>query len=109
MVKEILAHADVRAAGIHTQYERIELADDFVLRQVIPVFEKYSFADASIDAIGAVFEALARRAEKDNRIGQFFTPETRWRPPAGSPASARPTWCSTRPAAPLDSSSAPWR
>ncbi|GJD87106.1 hypothetical protein BHAOGJBA_0606 [Methylobacterium hispanicum] len=76
MVKEILAHADVRAAGIHTQYERIELADEFVLRQVIPVFEKYSFSDASIDAIGAVFEALARRAEKDNRIGQFFTPET---------------------------------
>lgn len=76
MTKEILAHADIRLAGIHTQYERIELTDDFVLRQVIPVFERYSFADASIDAIGAVFEALARRAEKDNRIGQFFTPET---------------------------------
>ena len=76
MAKEILAHPDIRAAGIDSQYERIELADDFVLRQVIPVFEKYSFSDASIDAIGAVFEALARRAEKDNRIGQFFTPET---------------------------------
>ncbi len=76
MAKEILAHPDIRAAGIHTQYERIELMDEFVQRQVIPVFEKYSFSDASIDAIGAVFEALARRAEKDNRIGQFFTPET---------------------------------
>lgn len=76
ITKEILANLEVRSAGIHSQYERIDLPDDFVLSQVIPVFERYSFADASIDAIGAVFEALARRAEKDNRIGQFFTPPT---------------------------------
>lgn len=76
MVKEILAHPEVHAAGIGSQYDRIDLPDEFVLGRVIPVFEKYSFADASIDAIGAVFEALARRAEKDNRIGQFFTPPT---------------------------------
>jgi type I restriction-modification system DNA methylase subunit len=74
--KEILAHPDVIAADIGSQYEKIDLSDAFVLDRVIPVFEKYSFADASIDAIGAVFEALARRAEKDNRIGQFFTPPT---------------------------------
>jgi len=76
LTKEILANPDVRAAEIGSQYERIDLPDAFVLERVIPVFEKYSFSDASIDAIGAVFEALARRAEKDNRIGQFFTPPT---------------------------------
>lgn len=75
LTKEILADAEVKEAGIPTQYEKIELDDDFVLKEVIEIFESYSFADAAIDAIGAVFEALARRAEKDNRIGQFFTPE----------------------------------
>jgi uncharacterized membrane protein YkoI len=74
--QDILADKEVSDAGIPGEYVPIELPDDFVLRRVIPVFEEYSFADASIDAIGAVFEALARRAEKDNRIGQFFTPET---------------------------------
>jgi hypothetical protein len=74
--ENILADPDIVQAGIPAQYEQITLADDFVLTKVIPVFEEYSFADARIDAIGAVFEALARRAEKDNRIGQFFTPET---------------------------------
>ena len=75
LYQEILEDSDVKEAGIPSQYERIDLSDDFVLQQVIPIFENYSFADAAIDAIGAVFEALARRAEKDNRIGQFFTPE----------------------------------
>ena len=74
--RNILEDPDVKHAGIPSQYEAIEISDSFVLERVIPVFESYSFADASIDAIGAVFEALARRAEKDNRIGQFFTPET---------------------------------
>nr|WP_274382973.1 N-6 DNA methylase [Methylorubrum extorquens] len=74
--QDILADAEVASVGIPLEYAPIDLTDDFVLQKVIPVFENYSFADASIDAIGAVFEALARRAEKDNRIGQFFTPET---------------------------------
>src|SRR5829696_8665601 len=62
--QEILADPDIVEAGIPGQYEEIDLPDDFVLSKVIPVFEEYSFADARIDAIGAVFEALARRAEK---------------------------------------------
>lgn len=74
--QNILADPKIMGAGIPAQYDKIDLPDDFVLERVIPVFENYSFADVSIDAIGAVFEALARRAEKDNRIGQFFTPET---------------------------------
>lgn len=73
--QEILEDHAIRDAGIASQYERLDLPDDFILAHVIPVFENYSFVDASIDAVGAVFEALARRAEKDNRIGQFFTPE----------------------------------
>lgn len=76
LTKQILSDPDVSSAGIGAQYEKVDLSDTFVLSNVIPIFEKYSFADVSIDAIGAVFEALARRAEKDNRIGQFFTPET---------------------------------
>lgn len=74
--QNILEDDNIKSAGIPRQYEKIDLSDAFVLKNVIPVFENYSFSDASIDAIGAVFEALARRAEKDNRIGQFFTPDT---------------------------------
>ncbi len=57
-------------------YQPIALPDGFILDSVIPVFEDYPLSSASMDFIGAVFEALARRAEKDNRLGQFFTPET---------------------------------
>ncbi|WP_027142391.1 N-6 DNA methylase [Mesorhizobium sp. WSM3626] len=58
------------------QYQKIELPDDFIVSTVLPIFERYPLSAGGIDFIGAVFEALARRAEKDNRIGQFFTPET---------------------------------
>ena len=43
---------------------------------MLPIFERYPLSAGGIDLIGAVFEALARRSEKNNRIGQFFTPET---------------------------------
>lgn len=50
--------------------------DDFVINKVIPIFEKYpNFIDTQIDILGAVYEVLAQRAEKDVKIGQFFTPE----------------------------------
>lgn len=50
--------------------------DDFVLNDMIPIFEKYpNFIDTKIDILGAVYEVLALRAEKDVKIGQFFTPE----------------------------------
>ena len=42
---------------------------------MLPVLDEYRFRGTHLDALGAVFEALARRAEKDARIGQFFTPE----------------------------------
>lgn len=67
---------DVGPSGMLGQYERIDLSDDFIISSVLPIFERYPLSAGGIDFIGAVFEALARRAEKDNRIGQFFTPET---------------------------------
>ncbi|HEY0013016.1 MAG TPA: N-6 DNA methylase [Allosphingosinicella sp.] len=63
-------------ANMLSQYNGIDLSDDFVVSDVLPIFERYPLSAGGIDFIGAVFEALARRAEKDNRIGQFFTPET---------------------------------
>lgn len=49
--------------------------DDFILNYVIPIFRKYKFVGTRIDALGAVYEVLALRAEKDIKVGQFFTPE----------------------------------
>ncbi len=49
--------------------------DDFILDYVIPVLGKYNFLGTQIDALGAVYEVLALRAEKDVKVGQFFTPE----------------------------------
>lgn len=50
--------------------------DDFVIDTVLPIFEEYpNFIDTQIDILGAVYEVLAQRAEKDVKIGQFFTPE----------------------------------
>ena len=76
MDKEIKAEPVIGSSGMLNAYEPIILEDDFILSEVLPVFDKYTFSDSGIDAIGAVFEALARKGEKDNRIGQFFTPET---------------------------------
>lgn len=52
-----------------------QINDDFVESDILPLLDKYRFRGTHLDALGAVFEALARRAEKDTRIGQFFTPE----------------------------------
>lgn len=74
--EDIALDPDVKAAGL---VEGItlptEITDEFVERRVLPVLDEYRFRGTHLDALGAVFEALARRAEKDARIGQFFTPE----------------------------------
>jgi type I restriction-modification system DNA methylase subunit len=49
--------------------------DNFILEYVIPILAKYNFLGTRIDALGAVYEVLALRAEKDVKVGQFFTPE----------------------------------
>lgn len=51
------------------------LTDGLVEGKILPVLDRYRFGGTRLDALGAVFEAVARRAEKDTRIGQFFTPE----------------------------------
>lgn len=51
------------------------LTDALLLGKILPVLDRYRFGGTRLDALGAVFEAVARRAEKDTRIGQFFTPE----------------------------------
>ena len=51
------------------------LTDTFVREKLLPVFSEYTFVGTGIDALGAVYEVLAQRANKDVRLGQFFTPE----------------------------------
>ncbi len=51
------------------------LTDGLIEGKIFPVLDRYRFHGTRLDALGAVFEAVARRAEKDTRIGQFFTPE----------------------------------
>lgn len=76
LTQHIAEDLDIQESGLMRHYEKIELTDNFVIHDVIPIFESYPLSEGGMDFIGAVFEALARRAEKDNRIGQFFTPET---------------------------------
>ena len=75
LLREIAQDEEVKEAGI---LEGVclpaQIDDDFLIRHVLPVLDRYHFRGTHLDALGSVFEALARRAEKDTRIGQFFTP-----------------------------------
>lgn len=74
--EEIAVDPDVQAAGILDGVQiSSRINDRFIEDKVLPVLDRYRFRGTHIDALGAVFEAIARRAEKDVRIGQFFTPE----------------------------------
>ncbi|MDP9885498.1 hypothetical protein J2W21_003021 [Sinomonas atrocyanea] len=48
--------------------------DELVEKLILPAFDRYDFHAGRVDVLGAVFETLARRSEKDTRVGQFFTP-----------------------------------
>lgn len=76
LINEIGEDPEIKTSGMMSHYEKVDLPDDFIITQVLPIFEAYPLSDSGMDFIGAVFEALARGAEKDHRIGQFFTPET---------------------------------
>lgn len=71
----------MRARLLRTTSGKVELLhrsvnDDFVTKNVLDaVFDKYTFYGSEIDVLGVVFETLARRGEKDTRVGQFFTPQ----------------------------------
>ena len=61
------------SSGAVLLHER--LTDNLVESDILPVFDQYDFHTGRVDVLGAVFETLARRGEKDTRIGQFFTPQ----------------------------------
>ncbi|MET9617741.1 N-6 DNA methylase [Kitasatospora indigofera] len=52
-----------------------KLTDVLVEELILPVFDDYDFHAGRVDILGAVFETLARRGDKDTRVGQFFTPQ----------------------------------
>lgn len=74
----IKSETEFSDSGMFNEYDNFAdgLNDKIIVEEVIPIFEKYpSFIDTKIDALGAVYEVLALRAEKDVKIGQFFTPD----------------------------------
>lgn len=74
--REIKADRVISECGIlkgATLSER--LTDSLVEGKILPVLDLHRFRGTRLDPLGAVFEAVARRPEKDTRIGQFFTPE----------------------------------
>jgi len=81
LLEEIAEDSALRQAGllrVDGEPDKLHrgVKDDFVLEKVIDgVFDKYSFYASELDVLGVVFETLARRGEKDTRVGQFFTPQ----------------------------------
>ncbi len=81
LLHEIAEDDDLRAAellrdangNVHNLHPK--LRDVFVVEKLLPVFDEYDFHVGRVDVLGAVFETLARRGEKDTRVGQFFTPQ----------------------------------
>ncbi|MGM1016152.1 MAG: N-6 DNA methylase [Actinomycetota bacterium] len=66
----LLANADGTPVRLHRN-----VTDDLVRELVFPVLDEYEFIGSRVDILGVVFETFAGRAEKDTRVGQFFTPE----------------------------------
>ena len=73
---ELLEDSDIASANILVDATLPrQVTDNFIGDIALPFLDHYRFRGTHLDALGAVFEAVARRAEKDTRIGQFFTPE----------------------------------
>jgi type I restriction-modification system DNA methylase subunit len=73
----IKSEAEFEQSGMFSRTDNFSetLTDEFIIRKVIPVFDNYAFLGTRLDALGAVYEVLALRANKDVKVGQFFTPE----------------------------------
>ena len=73
----IKSEEEFEASGMFSQSDNFteDLKDEFIINKVIPVFDNYAFFGTRVDALGAVYEVLALRANKDVKVGQFFTPE----------------------------------
>lgn len=68
---------EFRVSKLFTEYDKLrdEVDDKFIYEYILPIFNEYNFYGTKLDALGAVYEVLALRAEKDVKVGQFFTPE----------------------------------
>lgn len=77
LFKTIKDEAEFIASGMFSPMDNFtdDLKDDFIINKLIPIFDNYAFLGTKVDALGAVYEVLALRANKDVKIGQFFTPE----------------------------------
>lgn len=80
LLREIAVDRQLQEAGLlspagDTPLLHPRLTDAIIENEILPVFDQYDFHTGRVDVLGAVFETLARRGEKDTRIGQFFTPQ----------------------------------
>ena len=81
LLEEIAQDPFLTAAGLlrdgngHLTQLKPEVTDTRVESLIFSVLDEYDFHAGRLDVLGAVFETLARRSEKDTRIGQFFTPQ----------------------------------
>lgn len=80
LLHEVAEDNDLKGAGLLRSEDgekdklHPKITDSIVMR-VLDVFDQYDFAAGQVDVLGAVFETLARRSQKDTRVGQFFTPQ----------------------------------
>lgn len=77
LFKAIRDEGEFINSGMFTRDDKLPetVTDDFIKNHIISVLGEYRFIGTKIDALGAVYEVLALRAEKDVKVGQFFTPE----------------------------------
>ena len=77
LFKVITDENEFRTCGMFSQWDTLPdtVTDSFITETVIPSFSKFTFRGTKIDALGAVYEVLALKANKDVKVGQFFTPE----------------------------------
>ena len=77
LFRSIKDEAQFVESGMFTNTDNFpdSLNDDFIMEKVLPIFSQYNFLGTTVDALGAVYEVLALRSEKDVKVGQFFTPE----------------------------------
>jgi type I restriction-modification system DNA methylase subunit len=81
LLQEIALDPDLTAAGLlrdasgNVTQLKPEVTDVRVEKLILKILDQYDFHAGRLDVLGAVFETLARRSEKDTRVGQFFTPQ----------------------------------
>ncbi|MFZ3121886.1 MAG: AlwI family type II restriction endonuclease [Thermodesulfovibrionales bacterium] len=77
LFETIKGDKEFRQSKLFTEFDKLrdEVDDKFLTGYILPIFEEYNFYGTKLDALGAVYEVLALRTEKDVKVGQFFTPE----------------------------------